>query len=178
MQVGCSLAVLEGAFCFQPHGCKGGRSLRSSSQTEQQKKLIVVTFFRKKLSCPCLPQANQLGMLSSPPLLLSPAIKPCTLLKNRGLSLFWDIFFPCLFSFWIESCPVVVEDRGLPHLFLPFTFPSAKLRLKSCRFLQILNLEQASYPTELCGTWVLQILPVLEFWQHQSLILSLREGQT
>lgn len=33
-QVGCSLAVLEGACCFQPPGCKGGCSLRSSSQTE------------------------------------------------------------------------------------------------------------------------------------------------
>lgn len=37
-QVGCSLAVLEGACCCQPPGCKGGRSLRSSSQTKQRQK--------------------------------------------------------------------------------------------------------------------------------------------
>lgn len=77
-------------------------------------------------------------------------------------------FPPRLFSFCIESCLLVVEDRGLLHLFLPFTFPCAKLRLKCCRFLQTLNLEQASDPTVFCGTWVLQILPVLELWRHQS----------
>lgn len=130
-----------------------------------------MTFFRKKLSCPHLP----------PLLLFSPL--PLSLVRSLRIedSLFWDVFFPpCLFSFLDRKLsPVVVEDRGLPHLFLPFTFPSAKLRLKSCRFLRILNFEQASYPTELCGTsWVLQILPVLEFWRRQSLILSLREGQT
>lgn len=81
---------------------------------------------------------------------------------------FGIFFFSLLFSFCIESCLLVVEDRGLLHLFLPFTFPCAKLRLKCCRFLQTLNLEQASDPTEFCGTWVLQILPVLELWQHQS----------
>lgn len=108
--------------------------------------------------------------------LLPCAIKPCTLPKNRGDSLLWDIFFPHLFSFCIESCLLVVEDRGLLHLFLPFTFPCAKLRLKCCRFLQTLNLEQASDPTEFCGTWVLQILPVLELWQHQSPSFSWRRS--
>lgn len=99
--------------------------------------------------------------------LLPCAIMLWTLPKNRGDSLLWDLF-PRLFSFCIESCLLVVEDRGLLHLFLPFTFPCAKLRLKCCRCLQTLNLEQASDPTEFCGTWVLQILPMLELWQHQS----------
>ena len=50
-------------------------------------------FLEKKL-CPCLCQANRCDVLSSPPLLLSPAVKPCMTLKNRGRSLFWDIFSP------------------------------------------------------------------------------------
>lgn len=125
-----------------------------------------MTFFRKELSCLHLPQANRLSVLSF--FLFSPV--PLSLVHSLRIeeTLYFGIFFPRLFSFCIESCLLVVEDRGLLHLFLPFTFPCAKLRLKCCRFLQTLNLEQASDPTEFCGTWVLQILPVLELWQHQS----------
>jgi len=46
---------------------------------------------------------------------------------------------------------VVVEDGGLPRLFLPFAFPGARLRLASCRFLRTRSLEQARYPR----SWVL-----------------------
>lgn len=125
-----------------------------------------MTFLEK--SCHACTSPKQINSVCCPPSSSPCAIKPCTLPKNRGDSLLWDFFSPFCFLFALESCLLVVEDRGLLHLFLPFTFPCAKLRLKCCRFLQTLNLEQASDPTEFCGTWVLQILPVLELWQHQS----------
>lgn len=174
-QIGCSSAALEGACCFQPPAAKWGPNLRSSSLTEQKKLIVVMTFFRKELSCLHLPQANQLSVLFS--FVFSPV--PLSLVHSLRIeeTLYFGIFFsPHLFSFCIESCLLVVEDRGLLHLFLPFTFPCAKLRLKCCRFLQTLNLEQASDPTEFCGTWVLQILPVLELWQHQSPSFSWRRS--
>lgn len=88
-----------GSLLLPAPAAKQGQNLRSSSLTEQRKLIVVMTFFRKELSCLHLPQANQLSVLSS--FLFSPV--PLSLvhsLRNRGDSLLWDFFPP--FAFFLH----------------------------------------------------------------------------